>query len=258
MTKYFYKLVIAYNGHNYHGWQIQKETDLTIQGQLEIAFRGSTGINAFKTIGSGRTDAGVHALAQVVLLEVEKKLPDSVFIKGVNERLPEDIQIISVAHADDTFHPIFSARSKTYKYVITTDKLPPFLSSCFLYMPRTLDVDVLARGTNYFQGKHDFCNYFCVGTSISSTVREIYKSCVSVTDSFSFGEFKVSGRFIIIEFTGSGFLKQQVRLMVGALLALNEKRVSFKDIEDSLTCRNNKHLGAVAPARGLYLDSVVY
>ena len=118
MTKYFYKLVIAYNGHNYHGWQIQKETGLTIQGQLEIAFRGSTGINAFKTIGSGRTDAGVHALAQVVLLEVEKSLPDSVFLKGVNERLPHDVQIISVTHEDDTFHPIFSARS--------SNKIPGF------------------------------------------------------------------------------------------------------------------------------------
>ena len=99
-----YKLKISYAGQNYFGWQIQKETELTIQGQLEKAFRFATGIKKFKTIGSGRTDAGVHALGQTVLIELKEMLPEAAFLKGVNQQLPSDIKILSVEEVDKKEH----------------------------------------------------------------------------------------------------------------------------------------------------------
>jgi len=258
MEKYFYKLYISYDGQRYSGWQIQKETELTVQGKLNQAFWAVTNISNFKTVGSGRTDAGVHALGQVVLLEVDKKLPNEVFIKGVNQRLPSDIRVNRVESTDADFHPIFSAKSKVYQYVLSLHELPPFLSENFLAYSRAVNLDVLNSGICCFRGKHDFLNYYCVGTEVKTTVREIYNADVSFINCFEFNHCSVNGNFLKIEFEGSGFLKQQVRLMVGALLSLNEGKISISDLQNSLRGNKVKHLAPVAPSAGLYLHSVKY
>lgn len=258
MKKYFYKLLISYDGQQYFGWQIQKETDQTIQGQLNLAFKEVTGLTNFKTIGSGRTDTGVHALGQVVLLEADEKLPEQVFFKGMNQRLPQDIQIINMEFCDSSFHPIFSAKSKIYQYVLSLEKLPPFLAFNFLTYLKPLDLNVLNDSINCFLGEHDFLNYFCVGTDVKSTVRTILQARADLVQSFDFGNYSVTGKFLKFEFEGTGFLKQQVRLMVGALLALNEGKISKADLKASLSGQKIKHLAPVAPAAGLYLKSVNY
>ena len=258
MTNFYYKLKISYAGQNYFGWQIQKDTDLTIQGQLNIALCGATGLNDFKLIASGRTDAGVHALGQVVLVKSAKKLPSRVFLKGVNQRLPKDIKIISVDEVDEKFHPIYDSKSKTYEYVLSLKEMDPFLSHYSYHYCASIDLDLLRVGADCFKGEQDFVNYFCVGTEMSSTVRTIFHAEVFKASSLSLGNQSIIGDFICIRFIGSGFLKQQVRLMVGALLALNEHKVSTLDIRDSLLSRKNRHLGAVAPACGLYLKDVFY
>ena len=258
MEKYFYKIKIAYNGQRYYGWQIQTETEFTIQGQLNKAFQATTGLKNFKTIGSGRTDAGVHAFGQIVLFETENNLPEEVFFKGVNQQLPNDIKIIEVEKTNHQFHPIFTAKSKIYQYVITKQGLPPFFSGLAYKYSKSLDFELLKNGIQLFLGKHDFQNYFCVGTEVSSTIREIFEVSLNEIDEFDFEGVKLKGDFLLFEFEGSGFLKQQVRLMIGALLALNEKKLSLNDLENSLKLPVSKRLWAVAPAEGLYLKQVKY
>ncbi len=258
MDKFYYQITLAYDGQKYFGWQIQSETDSTIQGILNNSFKEATGITKFRTIGSGRTDAGVHALEQVVLFEVLNKLPESVFLKGVNQRLPSDIKIMSVKEVDQSFHPIFSAQSKIYEYVLALATLPPFLGKNFLSYSYPIDIKTLKSGIKCFVGEYDFCNYFCVGTEVSSTVRTILSASVTNESQFTYGDYAVSGKFLKFEFTGTGFLKQQVRLMMGALLSLNEGKISLSELEDSLKGHKIKHLAPVAPACGLYLKSVQY
>lgn len=253
-----YKLKISYAGQNYFGWQIQKETELTIQGQLEKAFRLATGIKKFKTIGSGRTDAGVHALGQTVLIELSEILPEAAFLKGVNQQLPLDIKILSVEKVDSRFHPIFSAKEKTYQYMISKKPLSPFLRNYFLEYQKLMNIELLQKGASLFVGEHNFINYFCVGTEVNSTVREMFSVDVVEKRDFTFAGDQVSGDFVCLEFRGTGFLKQQVRLMVGVLLALNEGRVNLEDIQHSLSGPKNKHLAPVVPSMGLYLVDVVY
>ena len=127
--KFHYKLSVAYDGHRYLGWQIQSEAHKTIQGQLNEAFERSTMITDFKTIGSGRTDSGVHAKGQIVLLQCDKNLPNSVFIKGLNNQLPSDIKVNSVCLVEEDFHPIFRAKSKTYQYLISLKPVAPFFAN---------------------------------------------------------------------------------------------------------------------------------
>ncbi len=258
MKKYFYRIILSYSGQSYFGWQIQNETEDTIQGKFNSAFLDATGINNFRTTGAGRTDSGVHAIGQVVLVETTKQLPQKVFLKGVNDRLPKDIRIIDADNVSEDFHPIFSSRSKTYQYVLALNILPPMLELNFLPYSKSINIELLQEGVECFRGKHDFQNYFCVGTDVSSTVREVFAASAKIIDNFSFGEYSVKGTFFQFEFTGSGFLKQQVRLMVGALLSLNEGRVTVSELRDSLLYRNARHLGSVAPARGLYLREVQY
>ena len=205
MSSYCYKLKISYDGHDFYGWQVQTETSQTIQGQPNDAFKGATGIVDFKTIGSGRTDSEVHAHEQVVLLECEKKLPEQVFLKGVNQQLPNSIYIWDVSLVDEDFHPIFSAKSKTYQYLISADNLRPFFGQRALYYSKPVNLELIRKGVDAFIGKHDFCNYFCVGTEVSSTEREIFNASIQEIESFSSGPILTFRDLSLIEFKGVDF-----------------------------------------------------
>lgn len=253
-SKVFYKLKIQYNGFSYHGFQIQKGSrEKTIQGELEKAFL-KIGNTEIKLIGSGRTDAGVHALGQVVRADATQDIPPDKLTKALNSNLPFDIEVIESDYCEDEFSPIRDALSKTYSYVIYNGK-----SKLALHYPLMtqvgyqLDWGLIEKGLDIYKGKHDFKNFYTVGTPVNSTIREIFD--VGIERSFSILKHP---DLYIINFKGNGFLKQMVRLMVGGLIELGRGRVTIEDLEDCLAVSREFRLGPVAPSNGLYLKEVEY
>ena len=215
----YYKLKISYAGKKIIlVGKFKKKQSLRYKVVRKGTSWAATGIKKFKTVGSGRTDAGVHALGQTVLVEMKEELPEAAFLKGVNQQLPSDIKILDVEKVNNSFHPIFSAKEKTYQYIISRKSLSPFLSNYFLEYQKPINIELLKKGASLFIGEHDFKNYFCVGTEVNSTIREMFSVNVVEKKDFTFVGDQVSGDFVCLEFRGTGFLKQQVRLMVGPYL----------------------------------------
>lgn len=257
-SSYFYKIKLSYRGLSYLGWQRQKAHSNTVQGVLESAINKVSKGSLVNSIGSGRTDTGVHSLGQYVRLEMRSSFPLSMFLKGVNNELPHDIRILEAQVSDDTFHPVFAAKQKTYRYVLGSLPDRPFLDGLYHFYPKNIDIDLINKAASLFIGRHDFYNYFCVGTDVSSTVREIYSCEFKKIEYLDLGFNQVYGDFYVLEITGEGFLKQMVRLIVGALLKLNESKTTLEQIKKSLEAPMAQKIGATAPACGLYLVSVDY
>ncbi len=201
-------------GKGFLGWQKQGSSPNTIQGNLESAINIVSKKGLLHSLGCGRTDAGVHALDQVVRLEMNKEYPLDMFLKGVNNQLPPSIRILSAEESDENFHPVFGAKLKVYKYVF--GKLPsrPFLDGLFLYYPLHINEALLSEASKLFVGEHDFCNYFCTGTDVASTSRKIFRCEFLKRDYLDLGFNQIYGDFYEFRVEGEGFLKQMVRLMV--------------------------------------------
>lgn len=252
-----YKLILQYKGSQYSGFQVQLN-DRTIQGELNNALKILSKTDEIKSIGSGRTDAGVHAFGQVVKIEIPVNIPEQSLVKAINSHLPHDIRVVSAERTDERFHPIFSAKSKEYNYVFSTQEMiTPFADELVTHFPYDLDIEVMRKGCKVFCGEHDFINYQCTGTEVETTVRKILE-CELL-------QFKASGHFghildeyYVLRVVGNGFLKQMVRLMMGALWALGRGKVTLEELEKSLKTPLSHRLGATAPPQGLYLKEVHY
>lgn len=254
----FYKIKVQYNGFHYIGWQVQPEGK-TIQGTLEQALKKISKNDEVKTIGSGRTDSGVHALGQIVKVGMHLKIDGLALQKALNSNLPDSIRVLESEVCDESFHPIFNAVKKEYIYAFTLKKeRNPFVGELVARYPyQDFDLDTLKMACRLFEGEKDFCNYFCTGTPIKSTVRTIHSCNVSNVKADSF--FKnFNSDVYLVSFVGSGFLKQMVRLMMGALWAASSRKISLQDIENSLAVPLKNKLAPVAPPQGLYLKSVDY
>lgn len=253
-----YKLLIRYNGQRYFGWQVQADTPMTVQGQIHKALEKIAKSKTFKTVASGRTDTGVHALGQVVKVSMELKLNPESLVKGLNSFLPQDIQVLEAFESNEAFHPVFKAESKEYQYYFKdeTRALGPFLSPYVAHINAKLELSKVNEALKLLEGEHDFCNFFCTGTPTKSTVRTIHKACLEehLIDG-PWGKVRVY-RFC---FVGSGFLKQMVRLLVGALWQVGQGRASIEDLKSYLGGQKfSQKLGPTAPAQGLYLVKVHY
>ena len=258
-SSYFYKLNISYCGNNYFGWQKQKTAGIeTVQGTLEEKLNELSKGALVNTIGSGRTDTGVHAISQIVRVEMRARFPKEMFLKGINNLLPSDIRINEYSETDESFHPVFGAKEKAYVYAFSKNSSSPFFDRRWFTYKKEVNTELMSEGARLFEGNHDFLNYMCVGTEVKSTVRHV-KSCqLQRAKNIDLGECKIEGDFYLLEIKGNGFLKQMVRLIMGSLFALNEKKVSVSDIERSLKVMDGKKLGATVPGHGLYLKSVTY
>lgn len=255
MMSYFYALKIQYIGTSYKGWQIQTDDPRTIQGQLNFALEKITK-NKVHTIGSGRTDKGVHARGQVVRAEVKIKIEPSSLLKALNSNTPDDIQVLSALEVTDDFNPVFDAVSKTYKYYFSFGKNIPFFDSPYVtFFKGEVDIKKVKKALELFVGEHEFFNYYCVGTPVKSYRRTIF-SAVLKTQKMS--KLDDENEVYCIEVTGSGFLKQMVRLIVGAVVAVGKDKANFDDIKASLEKRLDLKVGPTAPAKGLFLESVKY
>lgn len=243
------RITVAYDGTEYHGWQIQPGL-ATIQGTLEQVI---TEIEKapVQVIGSGRTDAGVHALAQVAAFSIGNPIPCDNLRRAMNRLLPADIRVTEVEEAAQIFHPRFDARAKTYEYRIFRGEIcPPFERRYLLHHPYPLDATALLSAARVFEGEHDFSAFAASDEKDElgySKVRTIFSSRV-----------EIAGDRLAYRVRGSGFLKHMVRNIVGVLLEVGKRNVSLEEV--SMRLRERSGTGAVraVPARGLFLIGVEY
>jgi tRNA pseudouridine38-40 synthase len=256
----YYKITCQYQGTFFKGWQIQGQGERTIQGEINKAISqiSKISIENVKSLGSSRTDAGVHAHHQVFRTKLTIDIREEELKNGLNSLLPWDIRILSVEKVSKEFHPIKDALFKEYFYLFSEDKnIPPFLNPFVTQNSYRLDMEKIKRGINLFIGKWDFINYYCKGSNVDSTIREIYSAHYQ-TDFLSGGFLQTDFMCHKLVFIGNGFLKQMVRLLVGALFNLGRGKISFDDLKDSLNGKQIGHLGPVAPPNGLYLSHIQY
>lgn len=252
-----YKIIVQYKGTHYQGFQVQSN-GRTIQGEINSALKVLAKTDEVKSVGSGRTDAGVHALAQVMRIEIPVDIPVESLARAMNSNLPDDIRVIKAEATTKEFHPIFSAQSKEYNYVFSTEAMAsPFGGELVTYFPFDLDIELMKKGCQVFCGEHDFINYQCVGTEVESTVRKILSCELIHLDSTGHWQNFV-GDYYVLKIVGTGFLKQMVRLIMGALVSLGKGKITLEDLEKSLTTPLKNRLGPTAPPQGLYLKEVHY
>lgn len=261
-----WKLLIAYDGTGFYGWQVQPRKR-TVQGELAAAIERITGEQVLPQ-GSGRTDAGVHALGQVASCALAAPIPTENFHRALNRTLPPDIRILSVEHAPASFHARHSALHKTYEYRIFRGEIcPPFLARQVYALNWPLDLDAMHSAASAVLGEHDFSSFaatdpdltqrsasteFAAGES-ADCVRTLFESAWQLCPAES-----ASGDLLIYRVRGSGFLHHMVRNLVGTFLEVGRGHTPADDIPGILAARNRSAAGATAPARGLFLVSVHY
>ncbi|MFO7783387.1 MAG: tRNA pseudouridine(38-40) synthase TruA [Thermodesulfobacteriota bacterium] len=241
------KLVLAYDGTRYHGWQFQKN-GLSIQAVLEEKISVMTR-EQVKVIGSGRTDAGVHALGQVCHFETGARLEPDEFLKGLNSLLPADILVRRAEDVSPAFHARYSAKSKVYEYRILNRPEPDvFLRHYVWHISRPLDLKALARCLPLVQGEHDFTSFRSSGSNNQNPVRHILRSELRGPED----------GLIRLVFEANGFLRHMVRSMSGTLVDVGTGKTSVEGFLDILRARDRQKAGLKAPAGGLFLVRVVY
>jgi tRNA pseudouridine38-40 synthase len=240
---------VAYDGTDFHGWQVQPGLP-TIQGTLEEVI-GSIEGKPVDVIGSGRTDAGVHAFAQVAVVTLENPIPADNFRRAVNRLLPRSIRISAVSEAALDFHPRFNALRKQYQYRIFREEVcPPFERHYVYYHPYPLHERAMMEAAPLLEGEHDFTAFAATDgsdASARSRVRRIFQSSLTR-----------GGNLLIYRVTGSGFLKHMVRNMVGVLLEVGKGNLQSRDVLARLQPHCGIRPGPTAPASGLFLVSVEY
>lgn len=244
-----YKLLIAYDGTNYCGWQRQKH-HTTIQGIIESALT-TICKEPIAIIGASRTDAGVHALGQVAHFKTTVFVDAKKVQKQLNGIIPRDIRILDCSRALPFFHARYAAKKKTYHYTINTSPVPNPMIRLYNYcIPKPLDINLLIKGATHFVGEMDFlgfANNKCRNTNIPNSIRIIYSIDVIVEESQ-----------IIIKFLGNGFLYKMIRNIVGTLIAVAQKSISVNDIPILLKKRDRSLIPTLAPALGLCLMEIEY
>jgi tRNA pseudouridine38-40 synthase len=241
------KLIVAYDGAPFSGWQSQSHRN-TVQDHLERAFKRVTG-GAVRVHGAGRTDAGVHALAQCAHVDVLKFLPPDRWIKALNALLPSAIRVLRCRSVSQDFHARLSAKGKIYRYRIwNAPVLPPFEYRRAWHIAQSFDLKTLKSAAKHFVGTHDFARFAANrGKPEPSTIRTINSARV-----------RQKGPCITIEFGGDGFLYKMVRLMVGALVKCALGKMHIEEITSRLHSGKVGSDRFVAPAEGLYLVRVRY
>jgi tRNA pseudouridine38-40 synthase len=243
------KLTVAYDGTHYAGWQIQPH-EPTVQAAMAEAWRAITGEEATLT-ASGRTDAGVHALGQVVGLSTESELPAERLLQGLNAKLPDDVVVRAVEAAPPDFHATHDALKKLYRYQIHNSRVRPLFERHYRWhFPQPLDVEAMQASAKHLVGRHDFACFETTGSERSSTVRTLTRVEV--------GQGGAEGEQIDIDVEGDGFLYNMVRGIVGTLVEVGRGAREPQWVTEVLATRDRKRAGPNAPAHGLVLVRVEY
>lgn len=241
-----YKCVVAYDGSAYNGWQVQPNCP-SIQEQIEKAL-SKIHEERIMIVGSGRTDAAVHALGQVFHFESTMCLEENQWIQALNRLLPRDIRLLSVQVAKDDFHARFSAISKRYDYYITNDVSNPFLQKYMARDNRILNIEKMREAASFFLGTHDFTSF----TSSKIDQRKTRIKTITRVEVIS------HERHVQMIFEGDGFLRYMVRMMAQTLIEVGLGQLSVEEVNVMLEAKNKHVCHYKADACGLYLVKVNY
>jgi tRNA pseudouridine38-40 synthase len=242
-----YRLLIAYDGTRYQGWQRQAQAP-TVQGTIEGILQRVTQETVTLT-GAGRTDAGVHAWGQVAHFQTRTDLSQERLLKALQALLPADIVIRSLFEAPPDFHARFGARRKTYDYCLWTRAWPvPFFRSYSWWIRSALDRSLMERGLAGLLGKKDFAAFQTSGSSVAQTVRTMFHA----------GLLPSPGGWLRLRFQADGFLRHMVRNIVGGIVRLGLGRMSLEEWRAIIESRDRSRAGVMAPPQGLFLRKVIY
>lgn len=290
-------LRVAYDGTNYHGWQLQPNA-ATIEGELNRALCALTGEEIVVT-GASRTDAGVHALGNVAVFDTTSRIPAEKFSYALNQRLPEDIVIQSSKQVADDFHPRHCDCRKTYEYDILnrTFPLPAYRNTAY-FLYGTLDIEAMQKACQAFLGEHDFASFCAAGAQVQTTVRTIYSltvECRPLTEAGTpvspasgeavnaadgkhgeqvqqaqpeSGETAIpaaggtnagsADQLLTIRVKGNGFLYNMVRIIAGTLVEVGRGHIKPEEVAGIIAAKDRAKAGPTAPARGLRLVEIEY
>ena len=247
MPKKNYKIALEYDGTDFHGWQRQKH-EPTVQAAIETALRAITSQQII-VAGSGRTDAGVHALGQVASFTCEVKLSDNDLLNGLNALLPDTIVVKKCRQVDRRFHARFSARGKTYRYRILNRRLPSAIDRRYTWhISRPLDRNAMRAAIDHIIGTHDFSSFQGAGSPRAHARRTIQRA-----------ELLEKGTdLLVLEVEADGFLRHMVRNIVGTLVAVGLGKIQAEEFDAILRSKDRSRAGVTAPPQGLFLVSVNY
>jgi tRNA pseudouridine38-40 synthase len=261
-----WKLTVAYDGTDFRGWQVQPGKP-TIQGELQAALGRLTG-EAPLPQGSGRTDAGVHALAQVASFALRAPIPPENLRRALNRTLPSSIRVLEARTVQSTFHARHSAMAKIYEYRVFRGEICPPLLARYVYpCPWRLDVDALQEAARLLAGEHDFQSFAAADPDLTSRNREgnkdpdarEEKTAVRTLYSSAWAQRQTeAGELLVYSVRGSGFLHHMVRNLVGTMIDMGRGLLKVEAIPAILEARSRSAAGPTAPARGLFLVSVEY
>ncbi|MBM7646892.1 tRNA pseudouridine38-40 synthase [Scopulibacillus daqui] len=241
------KCTAAYDGTNFSGYQVQPEMR-TVQGEIEASLSRIHKGQPIKITSSGRTDAGVHARAQVFHFDTPLSIPDPNWPRALNAQLPDDIFIHQAETVPSDFHARFDVKVKEYRYRLLISEEPDMFRRLYTYhMPKKLDLNKMNEACQYFIGTHDFTSFCAANTSVTDKVRTIYSMDVSL-----------QGDEAVIAVKGQGFLYQMVRIMTGALIEAGLNRMPPYEIKDILLKKDRRAAPKTAPAHGLTMWKVTY
>lgn len=241
-----YKIIVQYDGTRYNGWQKQKHTTETIQGKLETLLTRMNGCS-IEVHGSGRTDAGVHALAQTANFHLNAKIDPQKLLRDLNQYLPADIAVTEVSIVPERFHSRLNAVQKTYRYRIGIGPVRNVFERRYIYhIDETPDISRMQQAASYLIGEHDFAS-FCSRRTKKSTVRRIDSIDIRSTD-----------QEITIDYTGNGFLYNMVRILTGTLVEIGIGKRNPENIPEILQAKNRQAAGITMPPDGLILMKVLY
>lgn len=241
MSKKRIRLTVAYDGTNYHGWQLQNN-GITIESELNRCLSDLFG-ERIEVIGASRTDSGVHALGNVAVFDTESRMPAEKVSYALNQRLPEDIRIQKSEEVPADWHPRHCESRKTYEYRIYRGEFPMPVKRLYSYFTyRPLDVEKMQRAAKYLEGEHDFKSFCQTGAQVESTVRTVYS--VDVEE---------QGAELVIRVCGNGFLYNMVRIIAGTLLEVGQGKRTPESMTEVLEAEDRSAAGATAPACGLTL-----
>lgn len=235
------RLTVAYDGTNYHGWQVQNN-GITIESELNRCLSDLLG-EQIEVIGASRTDAGVHALGNVAVFDTAARMPAEKISYALNQRLPEDIRIQRSEEVAPDWHPRRRESRKTYEYRIYRGEFPMPVKRLYSYFTyRPLNVSAMREAAAYLVGEHDFQSFCQTGAQVESTVRTIYRLDV-----------EEQGPELVIRVCGNGFLYNMVRIIAGTLMEVGEGKKGARELRDILEKRDRSAAGPTAPAHGLTL-----
>ncbi len=252
-----FKVILQYEGTRYQGWQKQESTENTIQGKLEMLLTKMSGTRV-EVQGSGRTDAGVHAVGQVANFHLDTDKSPISIMEYMNFYLPEDIAVTAIEEVPDRFHSRLNAKGKTYMYRVINSAVPHVLDRKFAcVIEEKLDVEAMRRTAAFMVGTHDFKAFTSLKKSKKSTVRTVTDILIEETGNPVYGREGIKDE-LIFTFRGNGFLYHMVRIMMGTLIDVGMHKKKPEEIADILATGTREDAGELVPAKGLTLMEVRY